>query len=74
MGFLFGTGPGVPGEPQEAQDATDQFKVAKDFKLEKLYTVPKAQGSWVSMAVLPDGRLIVATSMGDCMKLHACLE
>ncbi len=68
-GFLFGTGPGVPGEPQEAQDATDQFKVAKDFKLEKLYTVPKAQGSWVSMAVLPDGRLIVCDQYGGLYEI-----
>lgn len=37
----------------------DQIKVAKDFKLELLYSPPKSQGSWVSMCVDPKGRLIV---------------
>jgi len=38
----------------------DQLKVAKGFKVELLYSVPKEEeGSWVSMTALPDGRLIV---------------
>ena len=37
----------------------DQLKVAKDFKVELLYSPPKTQGSWVSMCVDPKGRLIV---------------
>jgi len=37
----------------------DQLKVAKGFKVELLYSVPKEeQGSWVNMTDLPDGRLI----------------
>ncbi len=69
-GSLFGDVPGAPGEPQAPQDATEQFKVAADFKLEKLYTVPKAQGSWVSMAVRPDGRLIVGDQYGGLYRIQ----
>ena len=39
----------------------DQLKVAKGFKVELLYSVPKEeQGSWVCMTDLPDGRLVVS--------------
>jgi putative heme-binding domain-containing protein len=39
----------------------DQLKVAKGFKVELLYSVPKEeQGSWVNMTDLPDGRLVVS--------------
>ena len=54
----------VAGEPQEPEEVTGDYKVAKGFSLEKLYTVPKSQGSWVSMAVRPDGRLIVCDQYG----------
>jgi putative heme-binding domain-containing protein len=38
-----------------------QLKVAKGFKVELLYTVPKEkEGSWVCMTTLPDGRLVVS--------------
>ena len=36
------------------------MKVAKDFKAERLYTVPAEQGSWVSLCVDPKGRLITS--------------
>jgi len=62
--ILGGGAPLVAGQPQSPEDRTDQYKVAKDFKLEKLYTVPKSQGSWVAMAVRPDGRLIVCDQYG----------
>ena len=40
-------------------------KVAKDFKLENLYTVPKdSEGSWVAMCLDPKGRLIVSDQYG----------
>src|SRR5947209_8153536 len=43
----------------------ERIKVAKDFKVELLYTVPRArQGSWVSMCVAPGGRLIVSDQGG----------
>ena len=62
--ILGGTDPRVAGQPQEPEEVTGDYKVAKGFSLEKLYTVPKSQGSWVSMAVRPDGRLIVCDQYG----------
>ena len=39
----------------------ETLKVAKDFKVELLYSVPKDEhGSWVNMCVDPKGRLIVS--------------
>lgn len=41
------------------------IKVKKDFKVELLYSVPKAtQGSWVNMCVDPKGRLITSDQGG----------
>ena len=41
--------------------ASETLKVAKDFKVELLYSVPKDEhGSWVNMCVDPKGRLIVS--------------
>ena len=41
------------------------MKVAKGFKVELLYSVPKdEQGSWVNMCVDPKGRLIVSDQYG----------
>jgi putative heme-binding domain-containing protein len=41
------------------------IKVAKDFKIELLYTVPReTQGSWVAMCIDPKGRLIVSDQNG----------
>jgi putative heme-binding domain-containing protein len=41
------------------------IRVAKDFKIELLYTVPrKEEGSWVSMCIDPKGRLIVSDQNG----------
>src|SRR5262249_16805539 len=37
----------------------DQIKVKKGFGVELLYSVPRSQGSWVSMCVDNRGRLIV---------------
>ncbi len=48
----------------------DKFKVAKGFKVELLYTVPKdEQGSWVSMTTDPKGRLIVADQYGKLYRV-----
>lgn len=42
------------------------IKVAKDFKIEMLYTVPKeTEGSWVAMCLDPKGRLIVCDQNGS---------
>jgi putative heme-binding domain-containing protein len=43
----------------------ERIKVAKDFKIELLYTVPRAtEGSWVNMCVDPEGRLIASDQGG----------
>jgi putative heme-binding domain-containing protein len=48
----------------------DRIKVAKDFKVELLYSVPKdAQGSWVNMCVDPRGRLIVSDQYGPLYRV-----
>ncbi len=44
---------------EPAATPADRIKIAKDFKIELLYSPPKTQGSWVSMCVDPRGRLIV---------------
>jgi putative heme-binding domain-containing protein len=47
------------GRPPQATPI-DKIKVLKDFRVELLYSVPRAtQGSWVSMCLDPQGRLIV---------------
>jgi putative heme-binding domain-containing protein len=46
------------GRPPQATKV-DQIKVHKDFRIELLYSVPRTQGSWVSMCLDPQGRLIV---------------
>ena len=59
----------TPAQRKKAVEppATDPgtMKVAKGFKVELLYSVPKAeQGSWVNMCVDPKGRLIVSDQYG----------
>jgi putative heme-binding domain-containing protein len=49
-----GKGGGAKATPAE------RIKVAKDFKIELLYSVPTSQGSWVSMCVDPQNRLIAS--------------
>lgn len=54
-----------------AQDpAAGNIIVPKDFRLQLLYTVPKdEEGSWVSMCVDPQGRLIVGDQNGKLYRL-----
>lgn len=48
----------------------EQLKVAKDFKVELLYSVPKEkQGSWVNLCVDPKGRLIVSDQYGGLFRV-----
>jgi putative heme-binding domain-containing protein len=55
-------------EPQATP--LSRLKVAKDFKVELLYSVPKDdQGSWVSMTVDPKGRLIVSDQYGKLYRV-----
>ena len=53
------------GNFKAAATPVESLKVAKDFKVELLHTVPKdQQGSWVSMCTDPKGRLIVSDQYG----------
>jgi putative heme-binding domain-containing protein len=51
-----GKGDGILSQATPAE----RMKVAKDFKIELLYSVPKGQGSWVSMCLDAEDRLIVS--------------
>jgi putative heme-binding domain-containing protein len=51
------------GRPPQATPV-DKIKAAKDFRVELLYSVPRSQGSWVSMCLDPQGRLIVCDQGG----------
>ncbi len=66
--FLQGKGKGKGGiAPEATGKATpaERIKVAKDFQVELLYTVPRGtQGSWVNMCVAPEGTLIVCDQGG----------
>jgi putative heme-binding domain-containing protein len=65
------TDPVLPGRAKEPP-ATDPatMKVAKGFKVELLYSVPKdTQGSWVSMCHDPKGRLIVSDQYGPLYRV-----
>ena len=56
-------------KPQTATPA-DTLKVADEFKVERLYSVPKdQQGSWVSMCTDPKGRLIVCDQYGGLYRV-----
>lgn len=66
-GALFGVTGG--GKDQRAEDVTDRFLVAEGFKLEKLYEVPKEQGSWVALANLDDGRLVACDQYGGLFRI-----
>src|SRR3954454_1712606 len=61
------------GRPN-AFDATatpvEKIKVAKDFQVELLYSVPKSQyGSWGNLAVDPRGRLITSDQYGPLYRV-----
>jgi putative heme-binding domain-containing protein len=48
----------------------ERLKLARDFKVELLYSVPKEkEGSWVSMCVDPRGRLIASDQYGPLYRI-----
>ena len=57
------SGPSVP------EDLTGGFQVAPGFKLERLYQVPKDQGSWVAVTVDGKGRLICSDQYGGLYRV-----
>lgn len=58
------------GNPTEAAIDPAEMQVAPGFKVERLYTVPKAEfGSWVSLAIDPKGRLIAGDQYGALYRI-----
>ena len=56
--------------PLPAAVAPSSLQVAPGFKVDLLYSVPKEeQGSWVSLAVDPKGRLIAADQYGSLYRV-----
>jgi putative heme-binding domain-containing protein len=61
-------------QPKKASGMTatppERIKIAKDFKIDLLYSVPRdKQGSWVSMCVDPQGRLITCDQDGSLFRV-----
>ena len=55
---------------QEAATPVGQLKIAKGFRVELLYSVPRdQQGSWVNLCVDPRGRLIVSDQYGGLYRV-----
>ena len=50
-------------------DVTKDFSVAEGFKLEKLYSVPKNQGSWVAMTMDDKGRFYCGNQGGKIYRV-----
>lgn len=49
----------------------ERIKVAKDFKVELLYSVPgDSQGSWVNLCTDPKGRIIASDQYGALYRFH----
>ena len=66
--------PTAPSAPQVVA-AVDVAPVKEDptappgFKVDRLYTAPKEEGSWVCMTIDPKGRLIVSPEQGKLLRL-----
>src|SRR5229473_2852555 len=64
--------PGQQPKKASGYSATpaERIKIAKDFKIELLYSVPRdQQGSWVSLCVDPQGRLITSDQDGSLYRI-----
>lgn len=61
----------APGPRRTAAlSAAGNLRVAKGFKLDQIYSVPKkTQGSWVALCVDPKGRLIAADQNGKLYRM-----
>lgn len=60
---------GVPNHQQNAIGATDplnakNISVPPGFAIERVYSIPKDQGSWVAMALDPEGRIYACDQEG----------
>ena len=47
----------------------EQLRLPAGFKAERLYSVPKEQGSWVAMTTDPQGRLITSDQYGKLYRV-----
>ncbi len=57
-------------EPKAMATPIADMKIAKDFEVELLYSVPAdVEGSWVSMCTDPKGRLIVCDQYGGLFRV-----
>jgi putative heme-binding domain-containing protein len=64
--------PSVAADDKPGPTATpaESLKVAKDFKVELLYSVPKdREGSWVNLCVDPKGRLVTSDQYGPLYRI-----
>ena len=57
----------APPPPQATP--VEAIKMKAGFKVERLYSVPTEQGSWVSMCVDPKGRLIASDQYGKLYRI-----
>lgn len=55
----------MPAAATSGEDMTGSVKLPPDFKLERIYQVPKEQGSWVSMTMRPDGGFYCSDQYGE---------
>ncbi|HXG13256.1 MAG TPA: c-type cytochrome [Gemmataceae bacterium] len=61
---------GTTGQRPPSATPAERLKVAKGFRVELLYSVPKeTEGSWVSMCLDPQGRLIVSDQYGGLYRV-----
>ncbi|MCH7228961.1 family 16 glycoside hydrolase [Haloferula sp. A504] len=54
---------------ENAGIAPEGIEIADGFELEKIYDIPKSQGSWVSMTVDAQGRLICGDQYGGLYRV-----
>lgn len=55
--------------PEPAATQANKIILPPGFKAELLYSVPKAQGSWVSLAVDPKGRIVAGDQYGGLYRI-----
>ena len=52
------------------EDLTNSYQVAPGFKLERLYRVPSDRGSWVSITMDGNGRLLCSDQIGKIYRVN----
>src|SRR5215831_9266089 len=65
-------GPGAASGPETVTPAfaSANIKIAKDFKIDLVYSVPReTEGSWVAMCTDPKGRLYVSDQNGPLYRV-----